>query len=371
VAGRWLIRRAASWVVGATLLRLLVVPAETCPPVDAPAARRAVEEAAAWLVRGQRDDGRFLYGYTLSSDEVSSAYDSTRHAGVMDVLYRLGRVRAADAGLRYVTGNLISNGRWSAFAPEGEDANVGANALVVAALIRRRQATGSTRHDRLTHRIARFLVAQQRSDGSVLQYWRPATRQSVPDRFGKFSTGEAFWALALMNEAFPGEGWEQPAHRVGGYLATRRDTAEGYTIHEADHWAAYGLAQLAPAGLTGSEVAYARRLAGYFGLMIRVESQHTGKPLNPFRQSGAELGTIGEGATALWRLTGADPRLADLRDDLGERITCLAGILVDRQVTPEQENPRARGAWFARGYTQMDDQQHAAAALLGALEVLR
>jgi hypothetical protein len=105
--------------------------------------------------------------------------------------------------------------------------------------------------------------------------------------------------------------------------------------------------------------------------MIRLESQHTGRPLNPFAQSGAELGTIGEGTAALWRLAGADPRLADLRDDLGRRIRCLAGILVDRQVAPADPNPRARGAWFAGGYTQMDDQQHAAAALLGALEVLR
>jgi hypothetical protein len=365
-----LIRQAVLWGVVVALLRIVVVPGESCPPVGGPAVRGAIGEGAAWLVRGQRDDGRFLYGYSSSRDEVSSAYNGTRHAGVLDVLYRLGRVRAGDAGLRYVLGNLIRHDGWTAFAPPGEDANVGANALLVVALVHRRQATRDDRYDGIARRVARFLLAQQRPDGSILQYWRPATRRSVPGVFGKFSTGEAFYALALMRGAFPAEGWERPAHRVAGYLATRRDEAEGHSVRQADHWAAYGLAELAPAGLTDVEAGYARWLSGYFGFLVRLESQRVGRPLNPFSESGASLGTVGEATAALWRLAGEDPRLADLRGDLGERSACLTGILLDRQVTPASPNPRARGAWFAGGYTQMDDQQHALAALLGSGEVL-
>jgi hypothetical protein len=52
-------------------------------------------------------------------------------------------------------------------------------------------------------------------------------------------------------------------------------------------------------------------------------------------------------------------------------VSCEAGVLVDRQVRRTEPNPLARGAWFTDGYTQMDDQQHAIAALLGAHEVLR
>ncbi|HEY3186934.1 MAG TPA: hypothetical protein VGJ70_05645 [Solirubrobacteraceae bacterium] len=367
---RWLIRQAVVWGLGAAVLRLVVVPAESCPPVGAADVRRAIDEGAAWLVRGQREDGRFMYGYSSSLDKISSAYVSTRHAGVVDVLYRIGRIRAADDGLRYVLDNLISYNGWAAFAPGGEDANVGTNALVVAALIHRRRATGDERYDGLAGGLARFLLAQQRADGSILQYWRPATRRSVPGVFGKFSTGEAFWALALMHRTFPAEGWGRRAHREAAYLATRRDEAEGHATRQPDHWAAYGLAELEPE-LTAVEVRYARRLAGEFGFLIRFESQHTGRALNPFVESGAELGTIGEAAAALWRLAGTDTRLADLRAKLGDRIECLAGILVDRQASPAERNPRARGAWFADGYTQMDDQQHAIAALLGAREVLR
>jgi hypothetical protein len=362
----WLIRQAAAWALLVVVLRFAIVPGESCPPVGAPAVQRAIGEGAAWLVRGQRDDGRFLYGYDSSRDEVSSAYNSTRHAGVMDALYRLGRIRAADAGLRYVRASLIRHDGWAAFAPGGEDANVGGNALVVVALMHRRQVTHDERFDGLARRLGRFLLAQERDDGSILQFWRPATGRSLPGVFGKFATGEAFYALALLRVAFPEEGWEEPAHRVAGYLATRRDQSEGYSVRQADHWAAYGLEALAPAGLTGVEAGYARFLAGYFGFLVRLDSQWTGRPLNPFSESGASLGTVGEATGALRRLAGEDARLADLRDELGERNGCLTGILVDRQVGPESPNPRARGAWFADGYTQMDDQQHAVAALLGS-----
>ncbi len=91
----------------------------------------------------------------------------------------------------------------------------------------------------------------------------------------------------------------------------------------------------------------------------------------PLLGIGRRLGTVGEATAALGRLAAVDPRLADLRDDLGERSACLAGILLDRQVAPSSPNPRARGAWFADGYTQMDDQQHAVAALLGSSMALR
>jgi hypothetical protein len=367
----WLVRQAVIWGLGIAVLRVAVVPAERCPSVDAAAARRSVDGAVAWLERGLRADGSFLYGYHRDSNQVAPGYNDTRHAGVVYILYRARRIEAGDAGLSYVRANLVRHGGWTAFARLGDDAGVGASALTVAALVQRRLATGDPRYDELARRMGRFLVAQTRADGSVLEYWRPATMRPVPGGFGKFATGEAFYALALLHRVFPGEGWDAAARRVARYLATRRDVAEGYATRQPDHWAAYGLDALAPAGLTATEVAYARRLAGYFGYEARFVSQHTGRPLNPFTESGADLGVVGEGATALWRAAGQDPRLAGLRDDLGTRIRCLSGITVGRQVPESDPNPRARGAWFLHGYTQMDDQQHAVGALLGADEVLR
>ena len=367
---RWLVGTVLAWGLGIALLRVAVVPAESCPPVGPASVEAAVDEGADWLVRGQRFDGRFLYGYHSDIDEVSPDYNTTRHAGVMDALYRAGRIEAADDGLGYARANTVRDADWIALAPEPENASAGANALLLAALVHRRQATGDDRYDALARGIARFLAGQTLADGSVLNEWSRSTGAPVPGSFGKFSTGEAFYAFALMDGEFPGEGWDSYAHRIAAYLATRRDEAEGYPLRQADHWAAYGLAELANDGLTETEAEYARWLAGYFGFLVRFESQHVDRVFGGALGSGADLGVVGEGTAALWRAAGEDPRLADLRADLAERVECGAGILVEHQTPPSNANPDERGAWFHDAYTQMDDQQHAIAALMAAQEAL-
>jgi hypothetical protein len=366
----WLIGQAVLWVAVVAVLRAAVVPAERCPPATPAAVERGIEAGAAWLVGGQGPDGRYLYGFHRDTGTEATGYNTTRHAGVMDALYRVGETRSADAGLAWARRNLVEGDGWTALAPPGERANVGGNALLVVALLHRREATGSPRWDGLARRLSRFIASQTEADGAVLQYWDPETGRSVPERYGKFSTGEAFFALALMADAFPGEGWEDPAHRIAAYIATRRDHEEGNTFRPSDHWAAYGLEALAAADrLTATERDHARWLAGYFGWLVRYESQHAGRSLS-FSDAGASLGTVGEGTAALHRLSVADPALADLRAPLAERSVCLGGILLDRQAAGAAD-PRERGAWFDGGYTQMDDQQHAIAALIGTREALR
>jgi hypothetical protein len=366
----WLIGQAVLWVAVVAVLRAAVVPAERCPPATPASVEAGIDAGTAWLVRGQRPDGRYMYGFHRDTGTVATGYNTTRHAGVMDALYRTGHVRSADAGLAWARSNLMGRDGWTALAPPGEQANVGADALLVVALLHRRQATGDRRWDGLARRLSRFIASQTQADGSVLQYWDARTGAPVPGRHGIYSTGEAFFALALMARTFPGEGWEAPAHRIVGYISTRRDRAEGNAYRPSDHWAAYGLEALAAADrLTPAERDYARWLAGYFGWLVRYESQHVGRSLS-FSGSGASLGTVGEGTAALGRLAAADPALADLRAPLAERSVCLGGILLDRQAIGAAD-PRERGAWFDGGDTQMDDQQHAVAALIGTREALR
>jgi hypothetical protein len=374
----WALRHLGVWVVGAALLRAVVVPAEVCPPVTSADAQRAVGEAVAWLERGQNADGTFLYGYDRRRDEISRDYNTTRHTGVLLALYAVGRTGAADRGLRFVQRSLVRRDGWIAYASEGEDASVGANGLLLAALVQRREALTPAlvrhRYDSLIRGIARFLVSQQRSDGSILKLWRAETGRPYPGLYGRWATGEAFWALALAHRLFSDDGFGAAAHRTVAYLATRRDEALEYATRLPDHWAAYGLAELSrTTGLDEVEVAYARRLAGYFGTMTRVESQLEGgrlvRELYGGTSSGAGLGTIGEATAALRRLAAADARLADLPDDLDSRIACVAGLLAERQA--KTRRPEERGAWFQDDYTQMDDQQHAISALLGALPSLR
>ena len=382
---RLLVPHLAVFVLGAAVLRVAVVPPEVCPPLRAGPARAAIDEAAGWLERGLRPDGRFTYGYDRERNAVSTDYNTTRHAGVLLGLYQLAaagdrdRLAAADSGLAYVRRNLLRRGAWTAFAVPGEEVRIGPSALALAALVHRRLATGDPSQDGLMRGLARFLVAQLQPDGSILGAWSPRDGP-VPGRYSKFGTGEALWSLALLDRLFPRERWDRPARRLLRYVATRRDDVEGYVLPFADHWAAYALAELGTGALGEVEVAYARRLAGALGLVSRLEAQSQGRGLSRLVRgepaSGAGLGSIGEGLAALWRLSGIDPRLADLEDDLAERLACTAARTVERQAGPLEAAgyPRpdlVRGAWFSEGgYTQMDDQRHALSALLASLALL-
>jgi hypothetical protein len=384
---RRLLVYAGVFVLGALVFRVAVVPAEVCPSLTAAEARTAVDEAAAWLERGVRRGGRYTYGYDREADVVSQDYNITRHAGVMMGLYRLAAetgdgeaLAAAEHGLSFLRANLFRHDDWTAFAEPGQDARLGASALAAAALVQRRLATGDTGEDELLHELARFLLAQQQPDGSVLGTWSVTTGQAVPDEYSTYGTGQSLWTFALMDDLFPGEGWGDAARRLAHFVATRRDEVEGHYLTFPDHWVAYGLAELGPDGLGEDEIAYARELAGIFGLNSRLESQSGGGGVRRLMRgepaSGAGLGTVTEGLAQLWRLSLADPRLGDLTADLETRLRCTAGRTVDRQIDPveAQAAPRpllARGAWFTEdGYTQMDHQRHPLSGLLATLPLL-
>lgn len=374
------------WLIGVAVLRLAVVPAEVCPPVTAGEVRTSIDLAVDWITVNQQADGRYLYGYDLDEDRVSLDYNTARHAGVTMSLYQaylaLGEERwleAADRGLAFMLDRLVSGHGWTAWTDPGYDIPTGANGLFLAAMALRRQATNDPVHDEVMRGVGRFLVGQQLPDGSVLAYRDLGTGEPVPDRFGPFATGEASWAIALLEYVFPGEGWATAAAPVVDYIAERRARQEGYIARLPDHWAAYTLSVLPPEMLDATRLGLARRLAGYFGLRLRMESQRRGEGVNLWLRwypgPPAGVGTAGEGIGALHLMTLREPALADLRANIEERLTCTAGFTVRRQVSPETalEFPRpdlARGAWFYRGYTQMDGQQHVLSALLAALPIL-
>ena len=70
-----------------------------------------------------------------------------------------------------------------------------------------------------------------------------AREAPVAGEYSKYYTGEAYWALARLHRAFPGEGWGEAADRIGAYLAKSRDEVEDHWPPIPDHWAAYGAAE--------------------------------------------------------------------------------------------------------------------------------
>lgn len=379
---RLLIPHLITWLLGGALLRIAVIPPETCPPVTAETATAAAVAGGAWLARGLDEDGTFVYGYDRAADLENLSYNTVRHAGVVNSLFQLvlaGHVQfrePAERGLQFMVARLVDHDDWTAFRRAGENARLGANGFLVTALAHRRLATGDQSYDGLMRSVGRFILAQQEPDGAIRSQWFPGPGEPGPveGAYGPFATGEAAWALGMLHRAFPGEGWGEAAIRTLDYLAERRrQVEEGYTIALPDHWAAYALAELTVAERSDELTDYAARLAGYFGWRLRFESSRTGEGVNllvrwyPGPPSG--VGTAGEGLASLARIARSDDRLASLAPGMMDHVECFGGIMVESQVSAEEAArlPRpglAAGAWFYRDYTQMDDQQHVLSGLL-------
>ena len=377
------------WAVGAAVLRLTLAAPQRCWSVTSAQALTAATAAVQWIERAQKSDGSYIYEYNVDTGTALPGYDAVRHAGVTMGLYYYAAltgddssVRAGDAGLQWMQGNLLERDGWAAVKDPGSNiVELGASALMLAGLEQRRIATHDLQYDPLMHALGRFIVLMQDEDGSMTGYFDADAGAPMAGSRSLYFTGEAFWALTMMETAFPGEGWGQASQRTAKYIATRRDEAEDVSLPPwSDQWAAYGLAEMTKwTRLDDAEVAYGRSLAERYGFRTRYESQRRDDEVSKLLQGpetrAAGMGTWLEALDSLWRISKSDPRLGDIEGKLAERAGCAASMLVGRQVTGAEavKDPRpqlAEGAWARDGVTRMDDQQHALAGLLRARAVL-
>ena len=326
---------------------VVVAPPERCPPVSAEELRSSAQATVEWFVRNQEPDGSWLYLYNADDNSTPIEYNEVRHAGVTMGLYQAaaaglpGALRSADRGTEWALDRLVRRDGWAALEGEGR-VTTGATALLVAGLTIRREATGDTRYDDVLRRLGRFVLAQAEPSGAVLASYDPVTEAPVAGEYSKYYTGEAYWALARLHRAFPGERWGDAADTIGAYLATSRDEVEDHWPPIPDHWAAYGMSETVEfpergrEPLTEQEVDYARRQAELFGIQARLVSQGAGPWGRVVRGGyvprGGWYGVIDEALTGWWLTAQEEPRLADLRDATAERATCIAGTCCERPV---------------------------------------
>lgn len=381
--GRLLFPHLALLVLAAGFIRIAVVPAEVCPAVTPHQVQAAAVAAGDWLARGLDEDGRFVYGYDRTADLVSSDYSIVRHGGATVSLFQLSRAaderfrEPAESALQWLLDREIETGPdASAIADPGQDARLGTTAFTIVALTERRAISGDGSFDELLRRLGRFVIGQSDGEDGLLAFWSQGTGNPVSDAYGPFATGEALWALAELDAALPNEGWGEAAVPILRYLASgERERREGYLARLPDHWAAYALEGLDGELLDDDLRSYARRLAGYFSLRLRFESQRRGEGLNLWVRwypgPPAGVGTAGEALGVLYRLAEREQDLADLLPGITDRLACMGGFMVERQIDAVEAASGAgpeytEGAWFYRGYTQVDGQQHVVSALLGA-----
>jgi hypothetical protein len=364
---------AVFWATALVGVRLAIVPSEHCGELTAVEARQAATAASEWLIAGQREDGSYLYEYADEGDQPPASYNIVRHAGVtMSLFQTAGRLEspeamaAADRGVEWMLDRLVPHDDWLALS-DNDEAKLGASALMAIALAERRLLTGEEQHDEVMQALGRFMASLQREDGGFHIKWLFDENGPELGTTSLYYPGEALWALALLHEAFPDEGFDEAAWAAADFITLRRDEVEDVKFPPLnDHWGAYGLAEMVEWGLADHHTDYARDLAGRFGFLVRVESQKEDNAVADAMRGddrrAASLGTWVEGLAALWRLSSGDERLADLTNDIEERARCGSGILIQRQ---SSDGGQAEvGAWFAEGITRMDDQQHAISGLI-------
>jgi hypothetical protein len=386
--GRVVLVGVLSWVLVLGGLRAFVVQAEQCGEPTTESLRRAAGLAIGWLDRNQRANGQWLYRYDRDADADLGGYNLPRHAGVTMSLEQAASAalpesdeaaEAADRGIAWALENVYDGPGWRAFdSGRGDQFGTGATGLLTAALVLRRERTGDERYDEVMHQFGAFMTAMTTERGQVYGRYDRTTDAPVPDSWSRYFTGETFWALTMLHRLFPDAGYDEPAERIAHYIATERRHVEGYRPDLPDHWAAYGFATMTtwPGWEPRDEyLDYARRQMGIFSVEIRYESQRTNSTfsyLTRGRQTiGSGLGTIGEALSNWATVAEATPALAGRRAAVVERVRCVGGAAIERQVeadeVPADDDPSAViGAWFQFDVTQMDDQQHLLSALLGA-----
>jgi len=286
-----------------------------------------------------------------------------------------GYLPQADKGLAWMMDRLVGTDTVAAIsATPTTNAKLGTAALTTVGLIHRRQATNDPAYDTLIKQLGTMMVGQQRADGSLLSFWNPETQGPVPEKTSLFATGEALWALALLHNAWPDEGWDDPAWSTLTYIATDRDEDEDvWPKPWADQWAAYSLHEMATWGLEGKHIDYARRLSAQWGVATRWESQRNGGIdglVHAPENIAAGQGTWMEGLGMMRQLAQIDDRLADLENDYGDRLACGAGRMIAKQQTNTGQ-VELDGGFFVGGTTRVDGQQHVLSGLILTERLLR
>ncbi len=386
-----LVATAATTLGAGALIFGVAAPPEHCPTVSTGEVMTAATAATGWIVDNQQPDGRFLYEYDRGDDVDIDDYNIVRHAGVMMSLYQAGArgiegaTESADRSLEWALDQVVERQDWAGVTTSNT-LQAGTNALLLAALVERREYTGDDTYDDFMDQLGRFLTSQVEDTGALLAYYDLGPDRPRADTYSIYYTGEAYWALGRMHRLEPDTGWGAVADRMGDYLATSRDVTEDIWPPLADHWSGYGLAEAAAfpdrepgTPLTDAEIEFVRRQGGLIGQRVRSISQRFGPwgvaVRGTFTPRGGGYGVFGEGLAGLWRAAQLDDRLAPERDALGERVACIVGLAIDAQADADEANAYAdplkvEGAWFIDDITRMDDQQHALSALLFAIPIL-
>jgi hypothetical protein len=193
-----------SWIISQGRARKLERLRE---PNAAPSPDRlaeAVRLAAMHILHAQQPDGSFRYLLDpYSGREEQRTGNLPRQAGTVYALCELAPPALALPAVERALGRLAQNeharGALSALSDSLDSADLGASALPLVAFATCRAQLGE-RHDVLIGRLARFLLAMQRTDGSFHPEMELATATPRGAHEALYAAGQAVLGLVLVEQ---------------------------------------------------------------------------------------------------------------------------------------------------------------------------
>ena len=182
--------------------RLAPAPPPTPATLRADEVRAAALDAARYLARGVRADGRFRYFVDAPTNRTLPGYDWPRHAGATYFMAQAAALskepELADAARRAASlvrdAALVTCGE-ARCVGEGDVVEIGSSALVLIALVEIVRTGIDTSFAPLVKELAAFLRTQQRRDGEFMHQYDRHEGHPIDVQFLYFS-GEATLALA-------------------------------------------------------------------------------------------------------------------------------------------------------------------------------
>lgn len=236
----------------------------TGPRVARPSASdvaHAIDLSIGYFERSCKPEGRFVYLVDPPTGKQYGAYNVVRHAGAIYSLAFFNRLHPDRNALAAVAraGNFLRknylrddpSGRMRIVWPvlpgtkPDDHASLGATGLGLVALSETERANPNTIPHSDLEGMARFLVFQQRSDGSFFTEYRvtsgPLEGKSKPANL--YYPGEAILGLLSLYEVDHQKQWLIAAGKGLAYLAKSR---AGRKAVPPDHWALIATAKFLP-----------------------------------------------------------------------------------------------------------------------------
>lgn len=211
-----------------------------------------IRKGSEYLARQIDQDGRFVYGYFPCFDRRIDTYNTLRHASTTYAMTEAWEVTgdprlksAIERSLNYITGKPIRFGtaadgsEFAMLVDSGDEIKLGGNAVLILALVKYCEVTGTRHFLPLAEKLARGIrVMQSQATGKFVHILHASDFSVKEENRIIYYEGEAAFALIRLYELTQDERWLEMVEKAFSHFIA----AQYWRKH--DHWLSYCVNEL-------------------------------------------------------------------------------------------------------------------------------